>query len=148
MAYIDANILAFTPAQLDYFEVEMKKYKVPWLYKIVYGYILKVGAIIIPLMILIIIVLGMFYGSGHYPFIWPIIKGIAFTLIFGVGGLVLISFLWNRIKILIDCKRLGLTLKQWNTLAIAFQITYTLKYMTRKSFGEKIENRLNEKKLK
>jgi len=124
MAIIDVNELPFTPEQLDYFEKEMRKYKVPLLYKWVFGFLYKYGAIAMPLLVVVIIVLGLIYSNGHHLGLWPIIKILAFGYIFGLGGLTLISFLWHRFKVLIECKRLGLTLKQWNLLAIAFQIKY------------------------
>jgi len=124
MGFIDVNELPFTPEQLDYFEKEMKKYKVPLLYKWVFGFLYKYGAIAIPLLLVVIMILGLIYGTGYHPNLWPVIKTLALGYIFGLGSLVLISFLWNRIKVLVECKRLGLTLKQWDLLAIAFQIKY------------------------
>lgn len=125
MGFTDVNELPFTTEQLTYFETEMRKYKVPFLYKIVFGSLYKAGAIFMPLLILTILVLGLIYNSGNSHFdLWGIIKGLGLGVIFGIGGLVLISWTLQRIKVKRECKRLGLTLYQWNLLAIAFQIKY------------------------
>ena len=122
MAYINNNELPFSSEELAYFEIQMKKYKVPWIYKFVFGTLYKYDSILIPLLVVILAILGII-GMKHPEYnLWMPIQFISFFLIFGVGGLVLISFLWHRIKVIIQCKRLGLTLKQWNLLAIAFQI--------------------------
>lgn len=125
MAFTNVNELPFTTDQLTYFETEMRKYKVPFLYKIVFGSLYKAGAIFMPLLILTILVLGLIYNSGRSHFdLWSIIKGLGLGVIFGIGGLVLISWAWQRLKVKRECKRLGLTLYQWNLLVIAFQIKY------------------------
>jgi hypothetical protein len=56
--------------------------------------------------------------------LWSVIKGFAFFWIFFIGGAVAIAWLAQRIKVKKERKRLGLTLYQWNLLAIAFQIKY------------------------
>ena len=120
----DNNELPFTPDQLTYFESEMKKYKVPWLYKLVFGSLYKSAAIFIPLLVVIVAVLGII-GMKHPEYnLWIATKIIALSLIFGVGSLTLISWTWQRLKVLNNCKRLGLTLNQWNLLADTFQITF------------------------
>jgi len=117
------NIFDFTTEQLNYLEQEMKKYKVPFLYKIVFGSLYKVGAILIPLLIIIIAVLGIIHNSSRFD-LWDVIKGISLGTIFGIGGLVFISWSWQRLKVLKECKRLEITLDEWNTLAVAFQIKF------------------------
>ena len=125
MAFTNVNELPFTTDQLTYFETEMRKYKVPFLYKIVFGSLYKAGAIFMPVLILTILVLGLIYNSGRSHFdLWSIIKGLGLGVIFGIGGLVLVSWAWQRLKVKRECKRLGLTLYQWNLLVIAFQIKY------------------------
>jgi hypothetical protein len=123
MSITNVNELPFTTEQLTYFEEEMKKYKVPFLYKIVFGSLYKAGVVFMPVLILTILVLGLIYNSSNFN-LWGIIKGLTFGVIFGIGGLVLISWILQRIKVKKECKRLGLTLYQWNLLAIAFQIKY------------------------
>ena len=117
------NIFDFTTEQLNYLEQEMKKYKVPFLYKIVFGSLYKVGAVLIPLLIIIIAVLGIIHNSSRFD-LWDVIKGISLGTIFGIGGLVFISWSWQRLKVLKECKRLEITLDEWNTLAVAFQIKF------------------------
>lgn len=126
MGFTDVNELDFTADELNQLEKEMKKYKVPILYKIVFGSLYKWGKWFIPIIFLVIFALMIIYSvtpSYAYDF-WPLIKGMVFAVIFGIGGLVLISFLWQRIKVLRWCKRLKITLNEWNILAIAFQIKY------------------------
>ena len=120
----DVNELPFTSEQLTYFESEMRKYKVPWLYKIVFGSLYKGAAIFMPILIIIVAVLGII-GTKHPEYnLWVLTKGIALGLIFGIGGLTFVSWVWHRLKVLNECKRLGITLNEWNTMAIAFQITF------------------------
>jgi hypothetical protein len=123
MKFTNINELPFTTEQLTYFEEEMKKYKAPFLYKIVFGSLYKAGAIFMPLLILIILIFGLIYNSSNFD-LWGIIKGLSLGVIFGIGGLVLISWILQRIKVKKECKRLGLTLYQWNLLVIKFQIKY------------------------
>jgi hypothetical protein len=115
--------LPYTPEEIEYFETEMKKYRVPLLYKIVFGSLYKWGRFFMPIFFLIIVGLGIVHMSSSLD-LWNIIKVLTFIFIFGIGGIVLISWIWNRLKVLKECKRLGLKLYEWNLLAIAFQITY------------------------
>lgn len=113
----------FTTEQLEYFEKEMNKYKVPWLYKIVFGSLYKWGRFFMPLIFLVILVLAIIHNSTNID-LFNVIKGFAFFWIFFIGGLVAISWLFHRLKVMRWCKRLGITLHQWNQFAIIFQITY------------------------
>ena len=117
MAIIDVNELPFTPEQLTYFEQEMRKYKVPFLYKIVFGALYKAGAIIVPLLVILVAVLGVTVG-------FDAAKLVGLITILGIGIPVLISYLWNRLKTAVECKRLGLKYYQWQLLVIAFQIKF------------------------
>ena len=117
------NDLNFTAEQLVYFEKEMRKYRVPFLYKIVFGSLYKWGKYFMPLFFLIILILGLIHSFSNLD-LWNPIKILAFLFIFGIGGLVFISWVWHRLKVLKECKRLNLTLQEWNILAIAFEIKY------------------------
>lgn len=117
------NQLPYTPEQLEYFEVEMRKYRVPWLYKIVFGSLYKWGRFFMPILFLCLIILGLIHTLSRYD-LWIPIKVLGLFIIFGIGSLVLISWTWNRLKILKECKRLGIKLYEWNLMAIAFQIKY------------------------
>jgi hypothetical protein len=121
--FTDVNTLPFTSEQLVYFEAEMRKYKVPWLYKIVFGTLFKYGAIFMPILFLIIVALGIVHMTTRYD-LWNVIKGFAFFWIFFIGIITAIAWIFQRIKVKKECKRLGLTLYQWNLLATVFQITY------------------------
>ena len=113
----------FTTEELERLEQEMKKYKPPFLYKYMMKFLYNYGAIVIPLTVLVVAILGFIYMNGNLYFdLWPIIKGIALTLIIGVGLLGSILHMWNRFKIRRYCKKLGITEVQWNQLVIAFQI--------------------------
>lgn len=115
--------LPYTPEELEYFETEMRKYRVPWLYKIVFGSLYKWAKYFIPTLFLVILTLGLIHTFSNYD-LWMPIKILGFIFIFGIGGLILISFLWHRFKVLKECKRLGIKLYEWNLMAIAFQIKY------------------------
>jgi len=117
------NELPFSTAELEYFEGQMRQYKVPWLYKIVFGSLYKWGKYFMPLIFLAILVMGIIHATTRLD-LFNVIKGFSFFWIFGIGIPVVISWIWHRLKVLKECKRLGLTLNQWNILAIAFQIKY------------------------
>ena len=121
--FTDIHQLPYTPEQLEYFETEMRKYRVPWLYKIVFGSLYKWGKYFMPLLFLAILVMGLIHTLSSFD-LWVPIKILAFIFIFGIGSLVLISWIWHRLKVLKECKRLGIKLYEWNIMVIAFQITY------------------------
>ncbi len=113
----------WTTEELENLEKQMRKYKAPFLYKYMMKFLYKYGAIAIPITVLIVTVLGLIYMNSNIHFdLWPIIKGITLTLILGVGILGSILHMWNRFRIRRYCKKLGITEKQWNLLATAFQI--------------------------
>ena len=76
-----------------------------------------------PLFFLVILILGIIHVSTSLD-LWNILKILSFIFIFGIGGLVLVSFIWHKLKVLKECKRLGLTLYQWSTFAAIWEITY------------------------
>lgn len=119
----DIDEWEFTPEELEYFEQEMRKYKVPLLYKLVFGSLYKWGKYFMPLFFLVILILGIIHVSTKID-LWNILKIFSFIFIFGIGSLVLISFIWHKLKVLKECKRLGLTLYQWNTFATMWEIKY------------------------
>jgi len=121
------NVLNFSEEQLDMLEKEMRAYKVPWLYKCVFGVLYKAGAIIAPLLFVILVTVGLIYNySAPYTqyLLWPYIKIFSLSIIAGTLFLVAVSWVWHRIKVLNKCKKLGITLYEWNLLATAFQIKF------------------------
>lgn len=121
----NTEIKTWTPSTYNYVENEMKKYKVPFLYKIVFGSLYKYGGVFMPLLILLVAVLGLTYSYTNFNFdLWPLIKGLGLGIILGIGGLVIIAFIWHRIKVLKTCKNIGITLNQWNQMAILTGISY------------------------
>ena len=123
MPITNVNEFDFTTEQLDYFEQEMKKYKVPFLYKIVMGFLSKYAKYVYPLIFLVIIVLALIH-SFSYLDLFPVIKRIGLVVIFGTLVPLTIAWVWNVLKTRRACKKLGITKYQWDTLAVAFQITF------------------------
>jgi uncharacterized membrane protein YbhN (UPF0104 family) len=126
MAKIISNELDFTTEQLDYFEKEMRAYKLPWITKMHK----KLGVPFIRFTFLpaliIIAVLGFIYmgnTTGRYDWMWNVDKGIAFFYIFGFGGFTLVSWIFEKVTVNKLRKRLGLSHRDFNILVIAFQIT-------------------------
>jgi len=125
MDFKNTEVKNWTPATYNYVENEMKKYKVPFLYKMVFGGLYKYGGIFFISIFLLLGVLFMIYNSTNMNYdMFPLLKGIVLTIIIGLGILVTTSFFWHRIKVLKTCKRIGITLTQWNQMAILTGITY------------------------
>ena len=121
--FTDIHELPYTTEELEYFESEMRKYKVPLIYKWVFGSLYKWGRFFMPILFLIILGLGIVHMSTNLD-LWNVIKIFALFWIFFIGGFVLISWVWHRLKVLKECKRLGIKLYEWNIMVIAFQISY------------------------
>jgi hypothetical protein len=115
--------LYFSTSELKVLETEMRKYKVPWLYKIVFGSLYKWGGIFMPILFLIILILSGIHSIANID-LFNVIKGFAFFWIFFIGGFAIISWTLHRIKVIKWCKRLKLTVHQWNQLVIKFNLTY------------------------
>jgi hypothetical protein len=122
----NVNDLGFTPEQLEYFETEMKKYKLPFITKLHKKYGVPFIRYSIVPAILIIVILGIIYYSssfGRYDWMWTLDKAIAFFYIFGFGGFTLISHICELVSTNKLRKRLDLPKKDFAILVIAFQIT-------------------------
>lgn len=122
MPITNVNELPFTTEQLTHFETEMRKYKVPFLYKIVMGSLYKWAKYFYPIVFLLIIVLALIHNFS-YQDLFPLIKGIGLTVILGTLIPLTISWLWNQARTYKARKKLGLTKYQWDLLVIVFQIT-------------------------
>lgn len=126
MTKIISEELDFTTEQLDYFEKEMRAYKLPWITKMHKKYGVWFARFCMLPLIVIIAVLGFIYmgnTTGRYDWMWTVDKVIALSLIFGFGGFTLISFIFERVTVNKLRKRLGLSQRDFNILVIAFQIT-------------------------
>lgn len=115
----------FSSEELDYFEAEMRNYKLPWITKV-----LKKG--IVPFLrfgmipyILIILALGIIYNSTYVPIegLWLTIKIMGLFLIFGIGGVSLIGHFAELISVNRLRRRLGLTKQEFQSLVSIFQVT-------------------------
>jgi TctA family transporter len=126
MTKIIGTELDYTTEQLDYFEAEMRKYKLPWITKMHKKYGVPFIRFAILPIILVVATLGIIYNAsayGHNDWMWTVDKAIAFFLIFGFGGFTLLSFILEKVTTNKLRKRLGLSKKDFAILIIAFQIT-------------------------
>ena len=127
MPITDVHTLPYTSEQLDYFEKEMRAYRLPKYVKIWK----KVGVPFIrftflPALIIIIIFGALYMGernSGQRDWMWTLDKAIALTYIAGYGLWTLSSHVIERISTNRLRKRLGLPKWDFQILVIAFQIT-------------------------
>lgn len=116
----------FTTAELTYFEAELRKYKSPWITKIViHSWFLFGRYIILPIFVVLIVLMIIYNSVNEWSqtqdTLWNVMKGIAFVL-FGIGGLLLISHLSQGWKVKRAAKKLGLSIEEWNYLVNLFQI--------------------------
>lgn len=120
------NQLDYTTEELEYFEQEMRKYRLPWITKMHKKYGVWFARFMFLPIILIIAVLGIIYMSdqyGRFDWMWTVDKIIAFFLIFGFGGFTLISHIFELVTTNKLRRRLGLKKWEFQILVIAFQIT-------------------------
>lgn len=124
--FVSGTTLNFTEEQLEYFQQEMEKYKLPLITKLHKKYgVPFIRYSIVPAIVLIA-VLGIIYNGsafGRNQWMWNVDKAIAFFYIFGFGGFTLISWLCEKYSVNKLRKRLGLSQSDFNILVIAFQIT-------------------------
>ena len=123
---ITGTELDYTAEQLDYFQQEMEKYKLPFITKWHKKYgVPFITYSFLPALI-IIIVFGLIYNgntNGRCDWMWALDKAIAFFYIFGFGLFTLTSFIFEKITTNKLRKRLGLSKHDFKILVIAFQIT-------------------------
>lgn len=124
---ITGGALDFTPEQLEYFEKEMRAYRLPWITRLhkLYG-VPFIRFTFLPALILII-VLGIIYGSpknyGQNDWMWTVDKYIALFYIAVFGIFTLVSHVFERVTTNKLRKRLGLSQQDFAILVITFQIT-------------------------
>jgi hypothetical protein len=122
----DNYIMDYTTEELEYFEKEMRKYKLPWITKIWK----KVGVpflrySFLPALILIAI-FGIIYNESAYgqnEWMWTVDKTIGLFYIFGFGGFALIAHFAERISANKLRRRLGLSQRDFKILIVVNQIT-------------------------
>ena len=126
MTNINITTLNYTTEELEYFEQEMLKYKLPWITKMYKTYgIPFIRYSFLPALI-IIAVFGIIYNSSIYgrnEWMWILDKAIALFYIIGFGGFTLISYIAERITANKLRKQLRLSRKDFNIMVIIFQIT-------------------------
>jgi hypothetical protein len=122
----DVNTLPYTTEQLEYFEKEMKAYRLPkwvkWWKKLGVPFI---RFTFLPALI-IIIVFGVLYNNNPYGYrdwMWTLDKAIALTYIAGFGLWTLSSHIVELISTNKLRRRLGIPKWHFQILVIAFQIT-------------------------
>lgn len=124
--FISGTEFDYTTEQLEYFEKEMRKYKLPWIAKIHKKYGVPFIKYSFAPALIIIIILGLIYNGSSYgrnDWMWTVDKAIALFYIFGFGIFTLISWILKKVSVNKLRKRLGLPEKDFNILIIAFQIT-------------------------
>jgi hypothetical protein len=126
MTKIIGTTLDFTTEQLDYFEKEMRAYKLPWIPKMHYKYGVPFARFGMLPIILYVLITGIIYNSSAYgvnEWMWTVDLIIAFFLIFGFGGFTAIAWLIKKLSVNSLRTRLGLSHNDFDILVIAFQIT-------------------------
>ena len=123
---ISSDELDFTTEQLEYFETEMRKFKLPLITKLHKKYGVPFIKYSIAPALILIIILGLIYNGTDYGsnnWMWTVDKAIGLFYIFGFGIFTLISFIFERTSTNKLRKRLGLSQRDFAILVIAFQIT-------------------------
>jgi len=122
----DVYTVDYTAEELQYFEKEMKKYKLPWITKTWK----KVGVpfirySILPAIILIAIFGAIYNGSayGQNEWMWTVDKAIGLFYILGFGLFTLISHVAELITANKLRRRLGLSQRDFKIMVVVFQIT-------------------------
>jgi hypothetical protein len=123
----DVHTLDYTTEELQYFETEMRKYRLPWITKMHKKYgVPFIRFTFLPALI-IIAVLGFIYmGDGNYgqlDWMWTVDKCIALFYIGAFGLFTLVSHIFELVTTNRLRRRLGLSQRDFRILVIAFQIT-------------------------
>ena len=118
--------LNFTDEQLQYFETEMRKFKLPAITKLHKKYGVPFIKYSIAPVLIFIIILGIIYNGSDYGsnnWMWTVDKALAFIYIFGFGIFTLVSWIFEKTSVNKLRKRLGLSHTDFNIFVITFQIT-------------------------
>ena len=123
----DVHTLPYTTEELEYFEQEMRKYRLPWITKMHKKYgVPFIRFTFLPALILIIIFGAIYMSSGNYgqnDWAWIAAKSIGLFYIAGFGIFTLISHIFELVTTNKLRRRLGLSKWHFQVLVIAFQIT-------------------------
>lgn len=116
----------YTTEELEYFEKEMRKYRLPWITKIHKKYgVPFIRFSFLPALI-IVVIFGAIYNNSAYgqnDWMWTLDKTIALFYIAGFGLFTLVSHVSELISTNKLRRRLGLSHRDFNIMVIAFQIT-------------------------
>jgi len=123
---IDGHQLDYTTEELNYFEQEMRKFRLPWITKVWKKYgVPFIRFTFLPALIIIIIFGAIYMGSqtSRNDWMWTLDKAIALFYIAGFGIFTLVSHIFELVSTNRLRRRLGLSQQNFRILVIAFQIT-------------------------
>jgi len=116
----------YTQEELQYFEEELKKYKLPWISRVFKKYgVPFIRYSFLPVLIVLVIFGAIYNGSayGVNEWMWVFDKAVAFFYIFGFGAFALTGHFAEKITANKLRKRLGLSHHFFKLLVEAHQIT-------------------------
>lgn len=118
-------MLEFTAEELQYFETEMRNYKLPWITKIWKKYgVPFLRFSILPVFIILFILFAIYNSASYgYEWIWGVSKGVMLFYILGFGLFTLIAHIFELASANKLRKRLGLSKSDFKKLISTFQIT-------------------------
>jgi hypothetical protein len=99
---------------------EMLKIKIPWFIKLADKFWFNFGRYAMIVGVLSFVPLGIIYNKVSYQVadqLWSVMIGLFLFLMFGIGGLMLVSHLIEDNFVKKQAKRLGITSYQWNIYA-------------------------------
>jgi len=117
----------FNKKELAYLETELRKYKSPWISRIVIKSWFKFGRYAIFPIFVSILILGAIYSSlgdnwtPTHDIMWNVILSLVFTLL-EIGVILLIAHLLQQYKTNKMIKELELSIEEWNFLVEKFKI--------------------------
>lgn len=124
---IDGHTLDYTTEELEYFETEMRKYRLPWITKMHKKYgVPFIRYTFLPALIIIAVFGFIYMGQNNYgqpDWMWTLDKTIVLSYIAGFGGFTLISHIFELVTTNKLRRRLGLSKWDFQILVIAFRIT-------------------------
>jgi len=116
----------YTQEELQYFEKELRKYKLPWISKMFKKYGIQVIRYSILPMLILLTIFGVIYNGsaqGVNEWMWVFDKAVALSYIFGFGLFAVVSKLSEQYTANKLRKKLGLSHHYFKLLVAAHQIT-------------------------